>query len=918
MKKNNIYLYLISLILLVFSFSCGPENAKEQINGNQFGSVEGIVFNAITHDFLSGVEIKIGEKNTTTGYDGKYHIDGINTGPQPVMAKKPGYQEFKSNFDVMNGPPVYFEINLMPINTFLNPPKGVEAKPGNREISIGWQDEHGQGATSYNVYMNYGPEVSKNKFIDKRNTSENFYTWRDLLNYKTYFFVVTSINPEGQESMESYMVQASPTDQGRIPPAPQGVFATGENTSVQIKWDPVFDATKYKIYMNTSPGVSPNYFLEFREVMNPGFKWEGLINDKIYYFVITAINSFGESPFSNQVEVKPSAIGIVPSTPKDIWLVLGNGEITIFFIQVPDAMNYDIYMDTSPGITKMKYSDKRSVPGIASNKELFYTWAGFENNKTYYFAVCAKNSYGESDMSPEINGIPLSVGSVPNAPTGVNSAGLNSQISLSWNSVLEAVSYNIYMDTTRGVSKSKSIERRNVTSTNYIWPGLLNNTSYYFVITAQNNYGESKESGEVVAIPSSVGSAPGIPMGVTPIPMDSKVNLSWGSVPGATEYNIYMSTSPGVLKTLSMDKRKVTSTSFLWTGLYNNSKYYFVVTAQNSFGESAESIEISATPGIKVNNPPVLATNIAPKAGTTLDDISFYVDYSDIDGDIPVARYIYVNGTPHTMEFSKGTFSNGTYYYKTKLEVGVYNYYFEFSDSNGNRVRFPNTGAFDGPVITSIDITINGRILKNGQPVQNQTMCLCHEFTNKKTEIDEDTTDIGGNFSFTFTHDPNFKQVSIGTSSDPNKDYPSDIFIEYQYNINKIESALKTLPDFETYYPALFMPANGADNYYASTISDQNPIEFTWTNGGRNDITRYSLEIWDPVSQMSIYWSNNIEATSATITFKFNGMLNTNNTNEKIKPGTYKWKWWCYFGSSSNGNNDGWQANSGYKTIIIK
>ena len=93
------------------------------------------------------------------------------------------------------------------------------------------------------------------------------------------------------------------------------------------------------------------------------------------------------------------------------------------------------------------------------------------------------------------------------------------------------------------------------------------------------------------------GSAPSPPTGVTPKPGDEEVTISWDTASGATSYNIYWAYTSGVSKADYEDKiSTITTTSYLHTGLTNGTTYYYVVTAENDYGESDESDEVSAMP----------------------------------------------------------------------------------------------------------------------------------------------------------------------------------------------------------------------------------------------------------------------------------------------------------------------------------
>lgn len=95
---------------------------------------------------------------------------------------------------------------------------------------------------------------------------------------------------------------------------------------------------------------------------------------------------------------------------------------------------------------------------------------------------------------------------------------------------------------------------------------------------------------------------PGLPLQVTGLTVESGdglVTLSWNGDSVATSYNIYYvsgATQTDVSKTNSI-KINVTTTSWVISGLNNNTPYYFMVTAQNRNGEGATSVHVSATPG---------------------------------------------------------------------------------------------------------------------------------------------------------------------------------------------------------------------------------------------------------------------------------------------------------------------------------
>ncbi len=93
---------------------------------------------------------------------------------------------------------------------------------------------------------------------------------------------------------------------------------------------------------------------------------------------------------------------------------------------------------------------------------------------------------------------------LPSAPTGVTATPGNAQITIAWNAVSGATSYNLYFSTSPGVTTA-STKVAGVTSP-YVHTGRTNGTRYYYRVSAVNAAGEGPLSSEVSAIPQSVGS----------------------------------------------------------------------------------------------------------------------------------------------------------------------------------------------------------------------------------------------------------------------------------------------------------------------------------------------------------------------------------------------------------------------------
>lgn len=95
---------------------------------------------------------------------------------------------------------------------------------------------------------------------------------------------------------------------------------------------------------------------------------------------------------SQTVSIGPPAVPSISSAQA------GNEKVTINFGTVSGATSYKVYYRTSSGVT---ISDL-SVSGTSSPIEI----TGLTNSTTYYFAITASNTGGDTVLSEEANGIP--------------------------------------------------------------------------------------------------------------------------------------------------------------------------------------------------------------------------------------------------------------------------------------------------------------------------------------------------------------------------------------------------------------------------------------------------------------------------------------------------------------------------------
>jgi molybdopterin-binding protein len=172
--------------------------------------------------------------------------------------------------------------------------------------------------------------------------------------------------------------------------------------------------------------------------------------------------------------------------------------------------------------------------------------------------------------------------------TDLTAAPQSLNVNLSWSAVANATGYNIKRSTTSG--GPYTVLASSVTESTYRDINLANGSTYYYVVTAVNNSGESGISNEAAATPYVP--APSAPLNLTATTSNSQAVLTWNHVADATGYTVSRATySGGPYTTIAST---VTTSTYTNVGLTNGVTYYYVVQAYNMMGYSGYSNEATA------------------------------------------------------------------------------------------------------------------------------------------------------------------------------------------------------------------------------------------------------------------------------------------------------------------------------------
>jgi fibronectin type 3 domain-containing protein len=451
-------------------------------------------------------------------------------------------------------------------------PVGLSAIAGNAQVALNWSAS--SGATGYNVKRS---PTTGGPYTQLSSQSATSFTDTTVANGTKYFYVVSASNSAGQ-SANSTEVSATPAL--AAPATPTGLAAAAGNAQITLTWSVSSGATSYHVKRSTTSGAET----QISAPISNSFTDAGLTNGTKYFYIVSAVNSTTESANSAEVSATPTAPVTAPATPIGLAATGGTAQVSLTWSASTGATSYHVKRSTTSGT-------ETQISAPASNS---FTDTGVTNGTKYFYVVSAVNSSGESANSAEVSATPVLP--APAIPTGLAATAGNAQVSLSWSASTGATSYHVKRSTSSGTETQISAP----TSNSFTDTTVTNGTKYFYVVSAVNSASESVNSSEVSATPTAPATAPGTPTGLAATGGNAQVSLTWSSSTGATSYHVKRSTTTGGPFTTTL--ASPTATNYVDATVTNGTAYFYVVSAVNTAGESANSAQVTATPaGAAVN-----------------------------------------------------------------------------------------------------------------------------------------------------------------------------------------------------------------------------------------------------------------------------------------------------------------------------
>ena len=429
------------------------------------------------------------------------------------------------------------------------------------QVDLRWNapkvDKLGEILDDLSQYIIFRSSSPNNSFyaIDSVGADVEFYVDSGLVPLKDYFYTITAVDLAGNESDRAPIVSVKAPGLDVVAPSkPTGLYAesNSENREITLTWNsPRFDSdggdlTGLENYVIFRTSGNSSEFSVVRTLSSDVSRFvdnEGLSGATTYQYKIQALDQEGNrSSFSDIVSATTAGIEM----PSGISANAGIGQILVSWIPSlgDNLLGYNVYRTER---TDTEFVRLSGVEGTSfTTGKSTYVDSNLAAGSTYFYRISVVTNRGESDLSAFASATAQVDNRPPATPSfleGESVIGDPEKLILSWaapttdydGSALTGVAlYNIY----RAELANGPFEKvASAISSTYQDTGLTSVTTYYYRVTAVDNFGNTSVASTSVGVttsgvarPTDVQISASTPSALADPP---EVTLSWDQSPGA-------------------------------------------------------------------------------------------------------------------------------------------------------------------------------------------------------------------------------------------------------------------------------------------------------------------------------------------------------------------------------------------------
>ncbi|MEO7933704.1 MAG: LamG-like jellyroll fold domain-containing protein [Chthoniobacterales bacterium] len=385
---------------------------------------------------------------------------------------------------------------------------------------------------------------------------------------------------------------------------PTGVLAVPASSKITLTWNTSATAQSYSVKRGTTSG-GPYTTIASGLTATNYTDTSGLSIGVTYYYVVSATNTLGESANSDEDSVVLSDLIAYLKLDETSGTTAadssGNG-FDATLVNTPTRISglYGNAVNLASGS-----SQYATLPAGVMNGQTDFTlsawvklgsistWArifDFGTGTTNYMFLCpapsTANKMRFAIRTPSVTEQQINSGTI------VTTTGVWTHVAVTLSGSVGTLYIN---GVVAGTNSAMTLTPSSLGSTtlNYIGKSQFNDPYLNGAVDEFRIYNRALTAAEVLAQATP---APTVPAALTATGNDGYVTLSWPQADAATSYTVKRATVSGGPYATVTNGSAVTATTFLDTGLTNGSTYYYVVSANNWLGSSADSTEAFGIP----------------------------------------------------------------------------------------------------------------------------------------------------------------------------------------------------------------------------------------------------------------------------------------------------------------------------------
>lgn len=453
---------------------------------------------------------------------------------------------------------------------------GISIKP-----EFQWTDV--QGAQYYHIQIFEDISDLSNPIFDLNGIyGTSFKLTSSLKGLKKYYWRVAAANNESESEWSSLNTF---TTANTTPLPPQLLSPVNDASGISLKptflWEQLENVSYYHLQVSTNINNWNDLVINQTNITTNNFTINNeLQNYTVYYWRVAAANEMGLGEWSIPNKFTTRITDPIITYPINNSVGISVTP-TINWTSVPGAISYNLQITNNLNNWSNPIVNKT---GITNN---YYQLPTPLNYNTIYYIRVSANSIGGTSNYSNIISFTTTIGPVQLISPNNGSIGVSLTPTFVWSILSGASSYQLQISTKSNDWTSPIIDEPNINTNTYILQFPLNyNTTYYWRVRGIS----STEIGDWSTIRSfsTIISAPNLiypPDNATWV--DLIPQFVWGTVTGATSYNLQLSTNYNDWNNLIINFEDIQSNTYISpVQLANNTTYYWRMSSNSIAGKS--------------------------------------------------------------------------------------------------------------------------------------------------------------------------------------------------------------------------------------------------------------------------------------------------------------------------------------------